>query len=370
MRKILFAILCPLLLSSFIFCTCSSESTDPTLAEEMQKTLDNALNEYDLMGLSAAIIMPDQPNWSGVSGYSYDTTPITSDMLFYMESITKSYVAALVLHLSAEGLLTLEDSLDMWLPEYRYIDGCITIRQLLNHSSGVFDFSEHPTIWDEIMADLHRSWSPEEVITNFVLEPYFEPGTGWYYSNTNYFLLGMVIVEVTGSELSAELRQRFFNPLGLNNTFLAGEDDITGELAHGWYDLDMDGDLDDFSIIPRTAIDSLAWAAGGLVSTAEDNALWASYLFGGDILEQEQLDQMLDFIAFNSETRTGYGLGTCRFNYCNQTLWGHTGGGIDFSAILFYLPDEEVSFTVMCNQVDEGVISAGTDLLQTYLNFK
>ena len=203
-----------------------------TLDEELQHVLDAELDRQNGIGISVAIRMPRRSPWHGVSGVSYDTTPLTSSMLFGIGSVTKNFVAALILQLAEEGRLSLDDALGKYLANYANINSAITIRQLLNHTSGIFDFIKHPSIWDTIFANRLKIWTPEEILETFVLQPYFSPGTGWHYSSTNYILLGMIVKEITGSKVSAELRERFFNPLGLDSTFFDIEEPITGTIAH------------------------------------------------------------------------------------------------------------------------------------------
>jgi len=123
----------------------SAAQPEPTLAQELQAALDRTIEAGNSMGVSAAVVMPDGKVWFGVSGNSHPGTPISPDMVFSIESITKMFTAALILQLVEEGKLTLEDSLEEWLPTYPHIDGRITIRQLLNHTSGVTHSPEHPS---------------------------------------------------------------------------------------------------------------------------------------------------------------------------------------------------------------------------------
>jgi D-alanyl-D-alanine carboxypeptidase len=112
-------------------------------------------------------------------------------MLFGTGSITKNFVAALTMKLAEEKILTLDDPLSDWLPAYPYIDGRITIRQLLNHTSGHYMFWDNDSLWDELNKDRTIIWTPEEILA-YIREPYFVPGEGWHYSNTNYLLMAMI----------------------------------------------------------------------------------------------------------------------------------------------------------------------------------
>lgn len=338
---------------------CSKDPISPKLplAEQLQEALDNARASYDLIGVSAAVIVPGQEIWTGASGFSRPPNKMRPDMLFGIGSVTKTFTAALILKLAEEGLLSLDDSLHQWLPSFQNIDSTITIRQLLNHTSGIFDFLNDgfDDFWSAVAADLTKVWTPEEILT-FVKEPHFPPGSSWKYSNTNYILLGMIIKEVTGSQVSTELRNRLLNPLNLHSTFLDVEETISGEVAHNWSDgFDGDGTLDDISSLPRTAMFSMAWTAGAMFSTAEEVARFANALYGGEVLSQAYHNQMLTFYPVTSSpfgpAVTGYGLGTARATLSGKELWGHGGnlGPYGYTALVGYSPEDRVTIALLFN---------------------
>ena len=129
----------------FILTSCSYGDKN-SIEEKLQKVLDDGISKYDVRGVSAVVIFPDQKVWKGVSGISHDTVSIKSNMLFAIGSITKNVVAALTLKLAEEGMLSLDDPLSKWLPAYPYVDSNITIRQLLNHTSGIYIFWDNQKI--------------------------------------------------------------------------------------------------------------------------------------------------------------------------------------------------------------------------------
>ncbi len=339
-----------------------------TLAEKLQQVLDTELERHNGIGVSAAVIIPGRKPWLGASGVSHGTTSITTDMIFSIGSNTKSFMAALILQLAEEGKLSLEDPLSKYLASYPNIDSTITIRQLLNHTSGIYHFTDHPSIWDTLFANQMRLWTPEEILASFVLQPYFSPGTGWHYSNTNYILLGMIVEVITGSKVSTELRNRFFDPLGLTRTFLDIEEQITGFMAHRWYDFFGDGTPDDISFLIRTSEYSAYWTAGAMVSTADDLARWSQALFRGNVLSQFSLDQML---TFHSPTpgepmMVGYGLGTVKFLpviVAGEEAFGHGGWVFGYSTVMTYFPEYDVSISILLNKNDDNCLSAIADAL-------
>jgi len=340
--------------------SCSKDSPsepEPTMGEELQASLDKAIATYAGKGVSLAVILPDGQTWIGTSGISTGSTPISPEMLFSIGSATKTFTSAVILQLADEGVLTLEDSLFQWLPSFPNIDSTITIRQLLNHTSGIYNLTEHPDIWNDIFADLYGQWTMEEVIDGYILAPYFPKGTDWHYSNTGYLLLRMIIKEATGQSISSQYRERLFTPTGLTGMLTAVEESPTGPIANGWYDIDNDGDYDDFSNVPQTAFYSAI--GGGVFATAEDFALWVEAMWHDRLLlSPDYYDQMM---SFHTPTPgeplvAGYGLGAVWFNpdlFNGLTVYGHSGNPIGYAAGGLYLADYGVSLAILDN-TEEG----------------
>lgn len=349
----------------------------PSLAEELQQVLDTELVNHNGIGVSAAVIIPGRGPWLGTSGVSHERTSISPDMLFGIGSITKNFMAALILQLAEEGKLSLEDQLNQYLPDYANINNTITIRQLLNHTSGVYNITEYPSMWDTIFANPLKIWTPEELLTSFVSQPYFPPETGWHYSNTNYTLLGMIVEAVTESKVSAELRNRFWTPLGMTGTFLDIEESPVGVFAHRWYDFNEDGTPEEMLLLFRMSEFSAYWTAGAMFSTAEDVAKWSHALFRGNVLSQASLDQML---TFHSPTpgepqMIGYGLGTLKFApelMAGEEAYGHGGWVFGYSSAMAFLPDYNVSISILLNLNNEdclaAIASGFVEVIKNYLS--
>jgi len=360
-----------LFLVVLIFASCSPDEL--TLEEKFQVVLDENIEDIDGRGVSVAIIMPGRPIWKGVAGTSYDTVNISPDMLFAIGSITKNFVATLTLKLVEEGKLSLEDSLHSWLPAYPHIDSTITIRQLLNHSSGIYMFWSNQKIWDDLKKDRTKIWTPEEVLS-YIKEPYnFAPGEGFRYSNTNYLLMALIIEKVTGSNLSTEFRERFWQPLEIKNAYLSIEEEIPDNLAHVFGDnFNNDSSIQDLTYLPRASHESITYGSSGLFMTAEDLALWCNALFEGKVLQPQSLNEMLEFreIGFGRKKR-GIGLGVERFvkrMSSGETAVGHSGANIGTSTYMVHLPDHHISVVVMINCFNHDCSQAiTTDLITTVL---
>jgi len=326
--------------------------SETSLQAKLQSVLDSGIEQHNARGVSSAIVFPDGSLWTGVSGVSHGTAPMEPDMLFGIGSVTKNFVAALALQLVEEGRLSLDDPVSRHLPAIPHVAGSITVRQLLNHTSGLYMFWDNEELWEALKADRTRVWTPEEVLT-YIGEPYFEPGAGWRYSNTNYLLAAVILESVTGSRLSTELRRRFWEPLGIDG-YLSIQEDIPERLAHVFGDNFQFGSAErDLTFEPRASHESIIFGSGGLFMTAADLARWSRALSEGEVLREESMNEMVQFISFRPVSNMrAYGLGVQRFERhfaSGEEAVGHGGGNIGSVTYMVYLPEHEVSVVVMVN---------------------
>jgi len=343
-----------LIIYGLLFASCLKiENT--SLDQKLQRVLDNGIKKYNARGVSAAIVFDTDSLWVGTSGISHDTVSMKPDMLFSIGSVTKNFVAALTLKMVENGTLSLEDTLSKWLPVYPYIDSNITIRQLLNHTSGIYNFFNNDDIWDALKKDRNRIWTSEEVL-EYIKEPHFLPGEGWGYSNTNYFLMAIIIEKATGSSLSVQLKKNIWEPLNLHNYYLWLADSIPDNQVHIFGDDLMFGSSkSDVTFIPRASHESIIYGSGGIVTTAEDLAKWSYMLFEGNFLSEESMNEMLDFVDFDPQSNMkGYGLGVQLFTDViipnGKKAIGHGGASIGSATYMIYLPEYSLSVVVMVNE--------------------
>jgi D-alanyl-D-alanine carboxypeptidase len=320
------------------------EAITPEVSRILQETLENTQTENKVTGATVAVILPGHGLWVGASGlFDRDTKKIMkSDNLFCVGSITKTFVATTVLQLVQEGRLTLDDSVEKWLPGLVPNGENINVRQLLNHTSGIYNYTD--SILSEALKDPDRFWKPEEIVTWAVAhKPNFEPGEKGQYCNTGYIILGMIIEKVTGAKLAEEIRNRILEPLQLKNTSMGGYEDTKGEMANGYtFTLPKDIFMSHFDKLATTM-----WAAGGMISNAEDIAHWSKHLYTGSLLNKNLLDEML-----NSRWLEGtgnYGLGVMIYNSSLGAGYGHTGGVPGFISYMFYFPSNDVGIAVLVN---------------------
>ena len=332
-------------------------ATDAT-RKALTQRLGTLRATYGMPGVSAAILFPDGTMWRATSGFADVAAKrrLTADTEFAVASISKTFLAALILVLDDEGSLDPEAPVTAYLPALT-IDPAITIRQLLDHTSGLHDFFYDPEIDEALLADRTRTWTAEEALS-YVGKPYFEPGAGWHYSNTNYVILGMVAEAVGGAPLAEQLRTRFLAPLGLDHTHYQGVEKPLGPVARA-YRFSGPGlrlrpiPLSDGSnIVPFTSVVTAAGSAGSIASTADDLVTWAKALYGGRLLSPAALTTMLADVAMTAQFKPSipYGLGVQAATVDGRPTLGHSGRLLGSRTVVRWLPDQGMAIAVLTNQ--------------------
>lgn len=331
-----------------------SQTFDTTIASKLQFKIDSLKNEYNIKGISTSVYYPNQGMWKGVSGVSYGTTPITTNMKFGIASNTKLFTAVSILKLEENNSLNINDSLHQWLPSFNNIDSNITIKQLLNHTSGIFDFIDVTGYSDSIMTNPNRIFTPSELIS-WVDPPLFSAGTNTSYSNSNYILAGMIVEIASGQTLEQFVRDSILNPNSLTNTFFPIAETVIGDVAHPWQN------EIDISTTPRISLLSAAWSAGAMYSTSEDMNYWYQYLFSNQILNFNSITEMTTFID-------AYGLGIDSLNLISgRTVYGHGGNIRGYSSMMLYDEQTEAVVCVLINQNPAPALLVAKVLLETLI---
>lgn len=344
-----------------LFLSCSSNDNQPEENEEEQAEISteerlqaivDAKVSDGLKGVSISIRVNGQEQWGLVGGFSSETEAVTTNMKFGIASITKTVVAATILKLEEEGLLSLDDTIGDWLTlESENIDDNITIFQLLNHLTGLKGYFQHPDIWTRVEGDLATAIPSEELVT-YVGEPIFSAGERYEYSNSNYLILGLIIKAVSGQTVGEAMRARFWAPLGLANTYFGTDEDIVGPMANPWRDSDGNGQIEDISADFKAAYHSVFFTAADVFTTSGDLSMWAYQLYEGNALTEASKSKMLDFLFIDTGTPIfdGYGLGVRRINLAGRETWGHTGGMRGYGSYMLYEPTSGVSIAMLNNQ--------------------
>ena len=341
---------------------------DAAKTAALKSALDAILKSGQYPGISAAVLFPDGTMWTGVSGSAVlsPETPVKTDTLFSIGSVSKTFVAALIGRLAQAGTISLDDPLAKYVADFPNAAN-ITIRQLLNHTSGIMDMfnagdSAIASMDAAIAAHPTTAWTSEEVLAGVGSRTYFEPGTGYHYSNTNYILLGLVAEKATGQKVADLVRSMFLEPLGLSHTYLQTEETPTGPQAHGYCPdassscgtsfVAGSAPLDNFAgaMLPYTAEATAIGFAGAYVSTPSDLAVWANALYGGAVLDQATLASMVDISpSLPYKPRWSYGMGLEETTVAGHVAWGHRGLLDGFWSAMEYLVDFHVTIVVLVN---------------------
>jgi D-alanyl-D-alanine carboxypeptidase len=272
---------------------------------------------------------------------------------FRAASITKSFVATVVLELAAEGKLSLDDTVEHWLPGAVPNGAAITLRELLNHTSGLFDYGNDQDWNERRVADPQRIWLPEELMAVAVSHrPYFPPGTDWHYSNTDYVLLGLIIEKATGRSLGDELNERIFQPLALSATSFPTAPGNDSWLVHAYIGNATIPTIQGLVDVTPLLNPSWSWAAGALVSNADDLTTFYARLLSGRILRLDLVTAMRTV----TPPAEDYGLGLMRIHTPCGLAFGHRGDYFGYRSEALSRPNGNRVALVMVN-VDTTNIS-------------
>ncbi|MDT9599935.1 serine hydrolase domain-containing protein [Sphingosinicella rhizophila] len=336
------------------------------VAAAIDQAVQKAIAEGVSPGLQVAVYKDGSPLL--VKGYgSADlemSVPVTNDSVFRIGSVTKQFTAVALLQLQEAGKLSIDDTLSKYYPNYPR-GGDITIRQMLNHTSGLYNYTSQE---DYMKADAMVHRSTEEYVDYFSKMKKtqdFEPGTSWMYSNTAYYILGAIVEKVEGKPLGAVFQERFFGPLGMTRTAIDDENDIVAGRVEG-YAADGPGKFKNATFISMTA----PGGGGAMRSTASDLARWNAALFGGKLLKPASFAAMTAPGKLKDGQNSGIaiaklaGMGMPAVEYgfglMTQTVDGHAkvahGGGINgFNAQLAEYPKDRLTVAVLSNTIGKDV---------------
>jgi D-alanyl-D-alanine carboxypeptidase len=369
------------LAKAYSFSTASSllahKEISDDLAKQLQEIIDRNRQEAGEIGKGGvpgsvlAIKSPKKGKWIGASGVSniQSQQPIDINAQFRIGSSTKTYTAVVILQLKDEGKLSLEDKLDKWLSA-EIVDKItdarnITIRQLLSHTSGIYDYASDESFRSAITQNPSKEWKPEELVAFAYEKPSFaNPGIGsdlcfkearWCYSNTNFVLLGMIVEKVTGSTLKSEIENRIIRRLRLNNTFFESQTDkVPGGIVSAYWDINPKDGMDD----DLTALNmSFAWATGNMVANATDLQKFAEALFTGKLLKGDTLKEMLtpyEPLLTATKGEISYGLGVWYDKLSWGEAWRISGNGTGTTAATWFFPEKRLTFVSLANQDNGG----------------
>ena len=260
--------------------------------------------------------------------------PNTAETKFRIGSVTKQFAAACILLLAEQGKLSVDDQLSKYIPDYPKGDS-ITIHMLLNHTSGIKNYTDLPDFWPKAVLPL----STDSMIALFKNKPLdFSPGTNWNYSNSGYFLLGVIVEKVSGKNFTAYLTENIIKKVGLKNTSMDRLDSVLAFRARG-YDKNRQGVWQQAMYISMEG----PYSAGAMVSTVEDLYQWTKALHNNQVLSAASTQKMMTPYKNNY----GYGIGIDSLKTHKRV--SHSGGIPGFASYLGYFPDDDLCVVVISN---------------------
>jgi D-alanyl-D-alanine carboxypeptidase len=318
--------------------------------------LQEALDRLVAAGVPGAVLLVRDGGGTIrlASGYSVVAghVPARPDDRFRIGSVTKTFVSTVLLQLVGEGKLSLDDTVEDVLPGRLRGGDAVTVRHLLQQTSGLHDYLADPRIFRPYRnGNLRKVWTPSQLLA--VANGHkrnFRPGARWEYSNTNYLVLGLIVEALTGNPLASELKRRVFDRAGLRATTFDTQPTIAGRHMHGYFPLNKQ--LTDLSVLSPTA----AWAAGGMVSTTDDVARFFRALLEGRLLRADLLREMEATVPIGPAD--AYGLGLWRTGsmalssrpFTCGTAWGHNGDWIGYNTNAFNSKDGRRQFVLFVNR--------------------
>ena len=366
---------------SLIFTTtvCHLSATDlPALKARFQSELDTLHKQFRFPGATAAYILPNgtvEVFATGLADVELEI-PMTPQSRMLAASIGKTFVGATVVALAQEGVLNLDDPISKWLGDRSWFSrlpnhDMITLRQLLTHSSGIANHVDMERFRHAFRKNRHATTNPlsPEALIAFVLDqpPLFKAGEGWYYSDTGYILVGLIIEAVTGHSYYEEVTRRFLEPLQLTLTAPSDRRELSG-LAAGYLAPDNIFNLPEkTTLLPGIMAwhPGIEWTGGGLVSNPGDLVEWAKALFEGHAMEGNYLGTLLQSVPISSDdpdTRYGIAVGIHENGPLGST-YGHGGWIPGYCSSLRYYPDCGVAIAFQIN-TDIGIMDSSTPVIE------
>ena len=342
MRKVLLAT---------VFCLCGGTALAQTITtEELGNRIDTIAKQMlsrPVAGISIAVARDGQvviARGYGVANLEH-SVPVTPETVFHIASISKNILAGVVLQLVDQGRLGLDDDVTKYVPEAATLGHHVTVRQLLNHTSGIHSFTSLPDAANNERLELTH----EQVLALIKDKGFdFEPGTRWRYDNSAFYLAGMVVERVTKQDYGAYVGEHIFKPLGMTSASLCDARMVVPHLASGY---EMDG----HTLVNAVFVSwKLPFAAGAVCATATDLLKWEAALDSGRILTQSSLALMRTPTTLPDGMRIDYGFGTRLGSLDGHRLFGHTGSGGGFRNVFESFPDDHLTIVILMNLGDPG----------------
>lgn len=339
----------------------SAASAQSELREALESRLAELQLESGVPGVTAGVVLRGGTVLGLAAGVA-DTMlglPMTASARLLQGSVGKTYVSAVAMQLVFEGLLDLDAKVSAYLGDEPWFTRLpnhedVTVRQLMNHTSGIIRYEFNEQFITDLVADPGRVWRPvEQLAYLFDTEAPFPAGEGWDYSDTNYIILGMIIERLTGNTYYDEMQRRLLEPLGLENTVPSNTRRIP-DLVQGYAGVNNQFQLPDAVMVDGEFVinPQFEWTGGGIASTSEDLARWAKLLYEGEAFDESMLPVLLDGVPARLGPNVQYGLGVIIRDTPLGVSWGHSGFFPGYLTEMAYFPDHGLAVAVQVNTSD------------------
>ena len=328
------------------------------LKKEIQLKLDEWHKAGKFPGATVGVVLPDGESFGLAVGYSDRDakTPMRATDRMPAGSTGKTFAAATAMQLIKDGKISLDDKVEKYLgkePWFARLPNAkvITVRQLMNHTSGLVRYEFKKEFTDYLTANPYKVWTPEDRLAYlFDEKPPFEAGKGWDYSDTNYIVLGMIIERVTGKKFYDEAIKRFVKKLKLGDTIPQDGPELKG-VVQGYAGANnpfggKDKMIENGKFIVNP---QLEWTGGGWVSTGQDLARWAKLMYEGKAFDPSMVPVMLEGVPAKLGRDTKYGLGVIIRPTQAGTSYGHSGFFPGYMTDMMYFPDKKIAVAVQVN---------------------
>jgi CubicO group peptidase (beta-lactamase class C family) len=319
----------------------SATASAADFAERVDAIAKHGLS-HPVAGISVAVARDGKVVFARGYGFANleHSVPVTPETVFHIASISKNIEAAVIVQLAERGKLNLDEDVTKYVPEAPTHGKHVTVRQLINHTSGIFSFTSLPNAMQNERLDLDH----QQVLALIKDKPFdFEPGTSWRYDNSAFYIAGMVVERVTKQDYATYVRDHIFQPLGMTSAMLCDARMVVPHLASG-YEVE-NGKLVNASFMTW----KIPSAAGAVCATASDLVKWQTALDDGGVISKKALSEMRSPTVLNDGTPIDYGLGTRIGSFHGHRVFGHTGGGGGFNTILEDFPDDHLTIVVLTN---------------------
>ena len=341
-------------------------------------SLQKILRKYTAKGIpGASIAVKDgSGSWQGAAGFSSleNETPMQANQLQYGFSITKTFTAVSIMQLKERGNLALDKPIKNYLPQALHNlvpqTGNVTVRMLLNHTSGYNDYVRLDEFQQRWLTDPMKVWTREDYydLIRRNIKINFTPGTDFLYSNVNYYLLSLIIDNVTGQPHSNWMQKNIIDKLGLSKTYYKHSTNYPfyQSLPDCYWPRYPDGVISNITAAQQVWMQNEEYGTTGIIATPKDYITFLKSLVDGELVSTQSLAEMRTWVQGKTAAEPDYGLGLTYWGYKGKMQYGHDGDGIGATAMLVYFPASNTYVFIAAN----ATLEMGGEMQQHLSEFR